>query len=1195
MDKSSLKMFCISGGKLQKILWILCSLFLFFQEGNAQVIYVDENAPAIMEDGKSWSSAYLTLSKALQSAVYGDTVWVAQGRYLPTESDDRNISFQIQNGVRIYGGFQGNETQLHQRDWTLNPTILSGDIGVSNDSTDNSYTIIIAGNCDSTTVLDGLVIQGGNADFESGNAETPQRNGGGINISLQDNEINAMQILNCTFRNNFANRQGGAIICNSKASSIGLGLRIEYCHFENNRTLFTGGAIELRGKFVQDKPFILQNCTFYRNESSSGGALESFPTFGDNLIIIRSCVFEENEASVGGAMIIQPIVFDGSYLIDSCLFIKNDANTEGGAFIVFSFANDITFSFNQCVFDRNIITGIDSNTGSCFSLINGAASPTAENFYFTNCLFKENEGGEVFSNAGFSLSFVNTIFEKNENGCIVSVPTFSQLNHQFINCNFIENKPISGAPGLFWFLTDEINGQPINNEISFLNCLFWKNEFTQSTGGLGSFNNTTLTFSHSFFDKNSLQPYIQLVGGMTPPIIGSNNITSIHINPLLKEDPAGFSRIRSCSPLINRGDNSVMDSLFIMTDYSGGPRLMGDTIDIGAFEQKLFIAFVEEVENLNCFDDLSGKIILEVDGLEPVSITNELQDTLPGINTGLSAGTYSFYVQDADLCMDSFFIALQEPDSLGIEIVMDSISCHGFMDGMISATPIGGVPPYQYNWNTGDVDSLITDLGSSKYSVIVTDANGCTQSFIRDLFEPDKISLGLSVEEPSCFGLNNGSAFINVSGGTTPYQFNWNNGASGQEQQQLPPGAYKVIITDKNGCQDSISFSLEQPDSIQIQTFSENPTCHGAENGMASITIQGGVAPYTYDWSNKSMDSVALELEAGMHYVIFSDANDCQDTIVFELLQPDSIELEVIRIEPQCYGDASGAIELLPTGGTPPFSYNWNTGDTSNALSGLIAGTWEVILSDAQECNDTISILLEQPDSFSITYQAIDPSCFGFSDGQASVLVVGATPPYAYSWAHGGTDSIALDLAEGIYVLSLTDANACSDSIAIELVDPDSLDLEFEVLPATTPVSTDGNILIQSISGGTPPYTFLWSNDLVTQNLLGIQAGVYFCTITDANDCKYLYDFEVDFLNSATNAGFETNFSLFPNPAVEHVQINTSAGGNLRFRIVDAWGNLVLDREVVAGKLLSINSLPAGLYFYSINDGTYKKLIIVKN
>jgi hypothetical protein len=325
------------------------SLFLFFvffiAPLSAKIIYVDTDVIGGNDDGTSWQDSYSILQFAIGEAEYGDTIWVAEGTYKPTNSSFRTIYFSLNNGVKWYGGFQGNETELSQRDYELYPTILSGDIGIQGDSTDNSYHVIYSMDADSTTVLDGFQIREGQADY--GFFNDPLSYGGGLLMEGTAGN-SSIQIKNCHFDNNYA-LSGGAVNCSF------LNPIFNNCRFTDNIAEYSGGAIWKSGNSIDSSQPFISNCFFEKN-IGRGAAV-----FFDNVTGIHKVIdsdFYENKVVEGNGSG-GSIAFDGNLTsensdleIKGCHFEGGKAKHGVGVFYGTIFNNSeasFNFKINDCV------------------------------------------------------------------------------------------------------------------------------------------------------------------------------------------------------------------------------------------------------------------------------------------------------------------------------------------------------------------------------------------------------------------------------------------------------------------------------------------------------------------------------------------------------------------------------------------------------------------------------------------------------------------------------------------------------------------------------------------------------------------------------------------------------------------------------------------------------------------------------
>lgn len=244
----------------------------------------------------SWKDASSDLNAVLFAAVAGDEIWVAEGTYLPTLTNNRNIAFVINSGIKVYGGFEGNETNRTQRNHKKNVTILSGDIG-SIIAKDNSYTVVYLKNANSETTLDGFIIEGGFANGANGH-ETAVKCGGGLfNDGSGERGQSTPIIANCIFQNNYS-RDGGAVYnygLHGNASPT-----FTNCIFQDNRTDLDGGAIYNNGRKNGKSNPIFNQCQFLNNEGNYGGAMLNYGGAGESIPVLTNCTFEGNESYMKG-------------------------------------------------------------------------------------------------------------------------------------------------------------------------------------------------------------------------------------------------------------------------------------------------------------------------------------------------------------------------------------------------------------------------------------------------------------------------------------------------------------------------------------------------------------------------------------------------------------------------------------------------------------------------------------------------------------------------------------------------------------------------------------------------------------------------------------------------------------------------------------------------------------------------------
>jgi hypothetical protein len=279
--------------------------------------------------------------------------------------------------------------------------------------------------------------------------------------------------------------------------------------------------------------------------------------------------------------------------------------------------------------------------------------------------------------------------------------------------------------------------------------------------------------------------------------------------------------------------------------------------------------------------------------------------------------------------------------------------CREGSTGAIDLTPTGGTPPYTYAWSNDATSEDVTGLAAGSYSVTVTDAHGCTASASFTVAQP-AAALDASgvVSDVPCHGAATGAIDLTVTGGTAPYTYSWSNGATTEDVGDLVVGAYGVTVTDAHACTTSASFTVAQPaEALGASGVVTGVPCHGAATGAIDLTVSGGTPPYAYAWSNGATSEDVAGLVAGSYSVTVTDAHACTMSTSFTVTQPiASLAAEGAVTEVACSGGATGAIDLGVTGGTPPYAYAWSNGATSEDVTGLPVGAYDVTVTDASGC-----------------------------------------------------------------------------------------------------------------------------------------------------------------------------------------------------------------------------------------------------
>ncbi|WP_427873899.1 MBG domain-containing protein [Flavobacterium sp. MMS24-S5] len=556
----------------------------------------------------------------------------------------------------------------------------------------------------------------------------------------------------------------------------------------------------------------------------------------------------------------------------------------------------------------------------------------------------------------------------------------------------------------------------------------------------------------------------------------------------------------------------------------------------------------------------------------------------------LTAGTYSITITDANSCQRTFSYTINQPAaalSAATGGGKTDVSCNGGANGTATVAPTGGTPGYTYSWNTTPVQTTATATGlaAGTYTVTVTDFYGCqtTRSFTINQPATSLSASPAGQTDILCNGYATGSATVSATGGTPGYTYSWSpSGGTAETATGLTAGTYTVTVTDANSCQATQSFTITEPGALVASPAAQtNIACRGGLTGSATVTATGGAGSYTYSWApSGGTAATATGLAAGTYVVTVTDANNCQDTQSFTLIEPATVLTTTAGTinNTSCYGGANGTATVIASGGTPNYSYSWNTNpvQTTATASGLSAGTYRVTVTDFFGCEAIRDFTISQPPALSITPSQTNVSCNGGTNGTATASVSGGTGTYTYSWSPtGGNAASATGLQVGTYTVTVTDANNCQITQSYDITQPTVLTATQSQTEVLCNGSATGTATVTA-SGGSGNYSYSWSpSGGIAATATGLAANTYTCTITDNNGCFITKTFTITqpaapltattFQNNATcstggqagvsPAGGTSGYSYLWSPGGETAPIITGkAAGNYSCIITDANG-----------------------------------------
>ncbi len=552
------------------------------------------------------------------------------------------------------------------------------------------------------------------------------------------------------------------------------------------------------------------------------------------------------------------------------------------------------------------------------------------------------------------------------------------------------------------------------------------------------------------------------------------------------------------------------------------------------------------ITQIDCFAANNGEIATNISGGVPFTTGDPyiISWTGPGGFTSSDAtisnlipGDYTLTVTDEGGCPFSETYTITEPNELVLTVDSEnSISCFGANDGEISVTVLGGTQNYVYNWTRNGIafsmDEDISNLSAATYELTVTDANGCgpvTQSFV--ITEPNELMASLlNQTNVACFGETSGAIDINVTGGTPTetapgvfeYTYAWTgpNGYTSTDQNisNLAGGTYNLTVTDENGCDDTLSVLLTQPDEIVISVESTELMCFGDNNASITITdISGGSGSYTIEWSNFGEGMVQNNLSAGDYTITVTDSNNCTASVTVTIDEPPIFTIEPIVQQISCFGENDGSINLNFQGGQDPINFAWaddpNAGVERNNLG---PGVYTINIVDGTPCTITETFIIVEPAELTLSANITNAlDCDDASSGAINLIISGGSEPFTVSWSNGETTEDLDDITAGNYLVTVVDANGCEATDTYSIIRPPEIviDVDTETIVNCNAFTASQTFTAQ-VSGGVPPFTLNWSSGTVTgvnnEMMSTSQNGLVILEATDALGCISSYTFEVD-------------------------------------------------------------------------------------
>lgn len=457
--------------------------------------------------------------------------------------------------------------------------------------------------------------------------------------------------------------------------------------------------------------------------------------------------------------------------------------------------------------------------------------------------------------------------------------------------------------------------------------------------------------------------------------------------------------------------------------------------------------------------------------------------------SNLPPDLYQVVVTDASGCSGTASAAVGNVVNLQATIVN---SCTPQAGIRLTAAQAGA--PYTFDWAhlPGNNDPQDLDnLAPGTYTVTATSLSGCSETQEVQVIQGNALQLSITTINTACFGGSDGRLDLTVTGGTPPFFYQWSNGTTSEDIANLSAGKYTVTVADNGGCSTTATATVNQPASIQTDVSTTPSACGGVATGTASVNLAGGIPPYIYLWSNGNTTQNLTNLAPGTYRLTVTDANGCTTVATAVVGQSANIIITPTVTHVSCFGGNNGRIVLAIAGGTPPYTYQWNNGATTQNQNNLVAGTYVVTVRDVNNCATTQAITVTQPSALEITVTATPIFCNGMAGGDIISTVRGGTPPFTYIWNNGVNTANQQFVAAGTYSVTVRDNNGCSALTSVTISQP----LPLEILV----IQCENSVTVQA-TGGNAPYLYRWDNGATSTNLT-LQAGTYNLTVTDERGC----------------------------------------------------------------------------------------------
>ncbi len=693
-----------------------------------------------------------------------------------------------------------------------------------------------------------------------------------------------------------------------------------------------------------------------------------------------------------------------------------------------------------------------------------------------------------------------------------------------------------------------------------------------------------------------------LGGTVGVAVPGRNNTSWTANNESWEYTPAGSPPVvwtNSAGTQVGTGNsiniNTIGSDNYIATVTVCGGSTFSDTVHVQLTGVSINLQqTLSSIQSTGCGDGTGEISVYLNNGIGPYSF---VWDQIPGLNaptaSGLEEGLYTVTITDegADCDITGTFNIPQE-NNLNITAAVQSVTCPGLANGQAMAIVNGQVGDVTYEWSgTSQTTQTISNLAAGTYQLLVTDAAGCYDSIPVIINQPNPIVINvLNTDDNACFGGAQGAIDVQATGGANNVNFTyaWSTiggpvFANTPNINNLEANTYVItasyINTLGQTCANPDTIQIYEPLPMGLNLNVTNIGCSGAGLGSIEAVIDNPIYPITYNWNGfpNDIDSVLNNIPAGNYSLSVTDPNGCTETQSATVVASGNVINTTADIQNvSCANGNNGEIVLTPSGGAPDYTFDWeNNISNGNTATNLVAGNYDVTVTDANGCAVNFSFDITQPQPLSIEIQNIVPVlCNNGSNGQATALVTGGVLNYNVIWSNLESGNFADALSAGNFSVTVTDGNGCTASDNAVMTEPQPYVVTVNTVQPSCNGGNDGQG-IATVTGGTPDYNFVWSqSNLSAASVNNLTAGAQSVTVTDANGCVQIQNFTLQ-QPTAIQANFNVTNDVCGDSLATGALSVTINGGTPNYQY--SWLNQTSTSNVQS-------NLNNGTYYVTVTD-----------